>query len=373
MPSLPIRLLIAAALATTVSCGDNHAGSDAASDATLHIDVESIDLGSVTFGDTSPAATFTISNTGTLASGSITATLQGDLGSFSVDRNDCATLAPAATCQVAVVFAPTSAGAKATTLHVSANPGGAVDASLTGRGAALGALSIAASVNMLGSVVVGKLGTTTATFTVTNTGDTTTGAITLQPTGSDPSEFATSEDTCAGHTLAAADSCSFVATFSPMSAGAKSALFEVSANPGSSVSGAVNGVGLAPARLVALAVERNLGSVIVTSDLLRGNLRLPSSGVSIIVTNVGDVATDPLVASVSGSDAPSFSLTGCVGEVIAPKESCTLGVHLTPLHVGAQSAQLTIAGAPGASIATLLIGFGIAADQLVIDQSTASY
>src|SRR4051794_1654350 len=112
MSSLPIRSLIAAALASTVSCGDNYAGSDASSDAPpgraiLHIDVESIDLGSVTLGDTSPATTFRISNTGSAASGSITATLQGDLGNFSVDRNDCATLAPAATCQVAVVFAPT--------------------------------------------------------------------------------------------------------------------------------------------------------------------------------------------------------------------------------------------------------------------------
>jgi len=78
-----------------------------------------------------------------------------------------------------------------------------------------------------------------------------------------------------------------------MSAGAKSALFEVTADPGGSVSGAVNGFGLAPARLVTLAVERNLGSVIVApSPLQRNPLQaglLPlHPTVSVIVTNVGD-------------------------------------------------------------------------------------
>ncbi|HMG56550.1 MAG TPA: choice-of-anchor D domain-containing protein, partial [Kofleriaceae bacterium] len=273
MRSLHIRSLMGVVLLASTSCGDNHAAPDAAGDASpgeaiLHINLTSSDLGSVTLGVASPAATFTISNTGTVASGAITAALDGDTVSFSVNRNDCATLAAAASCQVAVVFAPTSAGPKATTLRVSANPGGAVTASLSGRGVTLGALSVAASANMLGGVVVGQLGATTATFTVTNTGGTPTGAITIQPAGSDPDEFATSADTCAGHILAAAGSCTFVGTFSPTSAGAKSALFEVIAEPGGSVGGAVSGLGLAPARLVTRTIERNFGSVVVAQSNL---------------------------------------------------------------------------------------------------------
>lgn len=72
---------------------------------------------SCTYGKTSPAVAFIVTNLASINSGTITATLVGnDARDFAIAEGDCTTLAPQATCKVQVVCKPTMS-ASADTRH----------------------------------------------------------------------------------------------------------------------------------------------------------------------------------------------------------------------------------------------------------------
>jgi len=362
--------------AVMASCGD--AGTKHLPDAPdvdarppaamLTIDRSSVSFGSISLGAISPGTTFTITNTGAEASGALATALTGaDAASFAVGTNTCTgTLGPAATCQVAVTFSPLATGTKAASLMVMGMPGGTVAAALDGEGIGLGALTISSSVSEFGSVVAGQTGTIVATFTVTNTGTGTSGALSVIPAGSDPADFVKGQDTCATTTLAAAATCTFEVRIAPLSAGAKAALFQVSATPGGSVSGAVTGTGLAPASLRAVPLQLEFGSVVTSQT---------SATLTVTVASLGGVPTGSLVQSITGTDAGMFVATAgtCSGTMLAAGTTCTVTVAFTPTSVGAKSAQLVLAGTPGGTVATSLVGDGITGNQLSITPSAHGY
>lgn len=105
--------------------------------AVLAIDRSGADYGFAVAGTSSSAAMFSVTNAGTAASGSLSATLSGTNPSeFKITSDACsgATLTPGGHCAVGVDFAPASAGAKSATISIGAAPGGTVSATLTGAG-----------------------------------------------------------------------------------------------------------------------------------------------------------------------------------------------------------------------------------------------
>lgn len=84
---------------------------------TLGLSPTSYDFGTVVVGTTPTETTFTVTNTGSTTAGSVTPTLSGDTD-FSVVSTDCADVAPAATCEVVVGFAPGAPGTPVATLSV---------------------------------------------------------------------------------------------------------------------------------------------------------------------------------------------------------------------------------------------------------------
>lgn len=98
----------------------------------LEITPTSKDLGLVAPGDVSEAA-FQVRNSGEILTGGLTVTLTGE--EFVLVSNGCAGALPAGwSCTVKVALRPTTAGNKAAKLMVSGNPGGTVEAALTGTG-----------------------------------------------------------------------------------------------------------------------------------------------------------------------------------------------------------------------------------------------
>src|SRR5206468_396301 len=96
------------------------------------------DFGLVPTGVTVSQA-FTVTNTGPVPTGTITAALNGpDSSNFLVTANSCTNLLdPGATCNLTVSFSPTSPlGAKMAAVSVQANPGDTTLASLSGTAAA---------------------------------------------------------------------------------------------------------------------------------------------------------------------------------------------------------------------------------------------
>jgi Cep192 domain 4/Abnormal spindle-like microcephaly-assoc'd, ASPM-SPD-2-Hydin len=117
-------------------------GVGASSAATFNADPGTVDLGSVHVDGTSQVETITVSNVGGNASLQVSAVeLQGpDAGEFAVTDNRCTLdVAPDGTCEVDVVFRPTSAGDKAASVVFTDNADGSPHAvGLVARGSATG-------------------------------------------------------------------------------------------------------------------------------------------------------------------------------------------------------------------------------------------
>jgi hypothetical protein len=87
-------------------------------------------------GSSSASQTFTVTNSGPLASGTPAVTLMGpNASSFGVTNNTCsAALASLATCTFDVTFTPQATGSLTASAQVTASPGGTASANLTGTG-----------------------------------------------------------------------------------------------------------------------------------------------------------------------------------------------------------------------------------------------
>lgn len=108
------------------------------SDAGLSIQPATVAFNHEPYEQTSAAMEVTLTNGGSATTGALQATLTGaNAGDFALDAGGCATLAPSATCHMSVSFTPTTTGARAATLQVTASPGGTVAAGLTGAGDAV--------------------------------------------------------------------------------------------------------------------------------------------------------------------------------------------------------------------------------------------
>lgn len=85
------------------------------------------------YGTSSAAVTFTVTNTGSSATGTPAVSITGSGASHFEQTNTCSSaLGAGATCTVDVVFHPTKAGAKTAALTVSATPGGNASTPLRG-------------------------------------------------------------------------------------------------------------------------------------------------------------------------------------------------------------------------------------------------
>ena len=325
--------------------------------ATLTIDKATQDFGTVVTGMSSAPTSFTITNTGTGTSGTLASTITGT--GFSIATNTCATmtLAPAATCNIGVVFSPTTAVAATGMLTVTGAPGGTAGAALTGNGVAPGELSISPPTQDFGMVVMGGNSATT-TFTVTNTGGTPTGALAVALSGTDLTQFEVTSDGCDTQVLAGAATCQITLRFSPTSAGSKTASVTVTATPGGTTVASLTGIGLAPGALTMTPAAQDFGMV---------QQGTPSAAFDFTVTNTGGSTTGTLTTAVSGAHAGDFMISAntCMNSTLLAAGTCTISVRFQPTASGSRSASLTISGTPGGSAASQLTGVGLGPANLV--------
>ena len=201
------------------------------------------DYGTVAVGATSAPFTFTLSNTGTGDSGPYQIQLGGiDALQFLISSTTCdgLNLAANASCQIAVVFDPTSPGSKTGAVIVS----GVVTASAAITGNLINinpaALSITPASHDYGLVAVGA--SAPFTFTLTNVGGTTSGNLSGTLSGTNAAQFTLVSTTCPfGGALAPAASCTVTVSFAPTVSGAASAVATASASPGGTASATLTG------------------------------------------------------------------------------------------------------------------------------------
>lgn len=305
---------------------------------------------------TTTAQTFTVTNTGAVPSGTIATSVAGtDPGQFTKSADNChgQTLAAGASCTVSGAFAPTTLGGKSASLSATAAPGGTATTSLTGTGITPANLTISPAPHAYGTRLSGS--TTVQIFSVTNTGQQTSGNISLALSGGDTDQFEVSGvgNNCQGVSLADGSSCTFRANFKPTSAGSKTTSLQATASPGGTASSTLTGTGQIPATLTISPESKNFGHV------LNGTT---SPVQTFTVTNTGGQTSSTITTSVGTFVPAEFpkSSDNCNGQTLAGGASCTLDVAFAPASTGDKNGTVDAIAATGGSASAQLDGTGVA-------------
>lgn len=298
--------------------------------------------------NTTGSNTFTVTNTGGAPTGTLTTNLTG--GAYFITANTCAAaLLPMATCQVTVQFRPTVAGAFPGTLTVSSSAGGSQTVTLNGAASAATTLTVfqTGTMNTLfnftqgaaplgGGYVVGQQ-SAAQSFTITNTGASTTGMLSVTLAAPGNTDYVIVSNGCGE--LAPGVSCIVTVAFRPTATGLRSSSL-VASGMGASGSATLTGTGLALLELVdAIApftpAEFDFGAVTigVTSGVtqvftanVRGNLgtltgavtaeSMAGNFINVTITGCGNIST-------ANPAAVGTWVTCAVNAQFAPKEPRT--------------------------------------------------
>jgi hypothetical protein len=325
-------------------------------------------FGSQLVNTQSSESTFTVQNTGGAATGVPNVSLTGSAaGQYIISTNNCmAALASNGTCTVGVKFAPTMTSSQPAFLTVSANPGGSVQASLSGTGLAPASLGINPGSWTAPDTVIGQ--SATKTFAVTNNGDVSTTVVTASV--GNLMGFSILSDTCSGQTLPGRTGCNVQIQFSPGSAGGKGDTLTVSAATGGSAQATLSGNGITAAMLTLApdaASSVNFGTLVVGQ----------SADETYVLTNTGQQSSGAVTAALADTTNYSFLSglgTDCTAaQVLAPGASCNVRVHFAPTTGGTKPCALTtVNGGPGGTPSLSLTGIAQTPANLTLAAASGS-
>jgi len=228
------NLVVSATPGGTVTASLNGHGADAPK---LTIQPANPFFGNVAPGQTSPAITFNVNNSGGFDSGPLSITISGTNSSdFMVmavgGTTDCGPALPSGmSCQVRVGFtSPTILRPKLAQLDVSASPGGTASAMLTANASYV---DVSPAPFDYGQVSMSGANAPTQNFTVRNLGSANDGDLTnvsAMFAGTDANMFSVAtSSSCLGARVPPGLTCTFTVTFRPDSTGPKSAQLGVGA------------------------------------------------------------------------------------------------------------------------------------------------
>jgi len=309
-------------------------------------------FGSVVVNGQSQELTFTVKNTGGGRSGTIAMSTDGTAAAaFRVTTDGCSgtELENGATCSVGVTMAPRSAGTKLANLTARDNRGSG-SIGLSGTAATRALLQVAPASFAFGTVATGG-SSPDATFTITNTGTETTGALAVTLGGAQVNQFTKPTDTCDTKTLAAAATCTVKVRFAPSAVGAATAAVTVTGAPGGTVVIPVGGSGGTPASLMIAAANKDYGTVDVGTQ---------SADTTFTVTNTGAVAATNLTVALGGANPGDFTISAggtCAGlaslaPAVGGNPNCTVKVAFKPTAFGTKNGSVTVTGRVANSTAT---------------------
>jgi len=317
-----------------------------------------------------PDKVFTVTNPSGTASGPLTVTATGDSSEFTKFGDTCngMTLAANATCTITVRFAPLTAGPKVAGYTIVGNPGGTLQAAVTGTALAAARIVVTPGAQSFGSQPLGGQ-SSEISFTATNVGGVATTVVSNAIVGD--ADFVITGGNCATMILQPNGVCTVLVRFQPPAggtAGAKAAVLNVTAATGGTGSSNLTGTATTPGALTATSPIA-FGSVTVGS---------PAGAQTITVTNTGGTPAGPLVTALTGS--AEFSIVsggnGCQGTTLSatgtPGATCTISVNFTPTSSGAKTATVTIT-APTATTSSTLTGTGIGAADLTISPPSKDF
>jgi hypothetical protein len=290
----------------------------------------SISFSSQVLGSSSKASNVTVQSSGTgplqVANVSVT-------GPFTQTNNCSGSIAPAASCTIAVTFSPTVTGSISGVLTITDNAG-TQSVNLTGSGSA----PVTFSYTSLSFGTLAQGNTSAAkTVTVTNRLSTllTFAGISVPAGG----PFALSSNTC-GTAIAAGATCTVGITFTPTALGVVTGTLtftDTAINSPQTVS--LSGTGSAPVTLSTTSLSFSTTAVGSTSSAKSVTLANNQSG---SLTFAGIVASGPFAIA-----------TNTCGTSLAAGASCSVGVTFTPTATGAAAGTLMFTDSAGTSPQTV--------------------
>jgi hypothetical protein len=304
-------------------------------------------------GTTSAAQLVTLHNVGGSPLNITNVAASGDFA----ETNTCsASIAPAGSCTISIIFTPTATGTRYGSVTITDNAANSPQTiSLVGTGVPAAAVTLLPASLTFGTQTV----TTTSApqlVTVTNTGATVLDITSIAASG----DFAQT-NTC-GATLAVGASCAISVTFSPTAAGPEvGAVTLTDSAPNSPQTVPLTGTGqLAP--VVSL--------VPATLTFTNTSVGTTSSVQTVKLTNTGSAALTISNVAASGD----FAQTNNCGASVAAGNYCTISVTFTPTVAGNRYGAVTISdNALNSPQTILLAGSGIATPSVAFLPSSLTF
>jgi hypothetical protein len=286
----------------------------------------SLAFGQQTVGTKSAPQTATLFNNSGETLLGIQITLGGtDAQDFSQQNNCPSSLAVGASCEIQVVFAPTSPGDQTASLNAAYTGNGSPQSvALSGTGVADTSVSLLPAGLTFGNQDL-KTKSAPHTATLTNTGN---AAVTVTDISTAAPFFETNN--CPS-TLAAGKSCQIKVTFQPTTIGSANGTLSVADSaPDSPQTVVLSGVGT----LITLSpIGINFGNQKVGTS---------SSPVPVTLSNQGTITLKISQIEIGGANAGDFSQTNNCGSSLAAGAQCTIQITFTPAQTGARSGELEV-------------------------------
>jgi hypothetical protein len=279
---------------------------------------------------------FTITNTGSIQTGPLMVSVDGDTDFAKSDDSCVVPLQPTMTCTVTVRFRPTKSGAHSATLTVVDSASGVKQmAGLTGSGITPAQLSIGPA-DAFPDTPIGQ--SFSQVYTLINSGEEAIPMLSLLP-GGGGSEFMIDKGSCAmglaGAPLGQQTSCVFTVTFTPMTVGMKR--FSVTATASS-----VNSVMLQIMVNAVLMTTNSFTLAPIGNPMLTAIPLSESASAIYLVTNTSSVPVGKAMATLGGQHAEFTSDDTQCPDMLAPMDSCIIVVTYTPTEVATRLVFLTV-------------------------------
>ena len=290
----------------------------------------SLTFGSQSVGSVSAPQTVTLSSNGTAPLHITSISASGD---FAESDNCGKGVAAGSTCTFSVTFIPAASGTRTGTLTINDNAAGSPQTvSLTGTATSASGPVVSLSTSSLsfGNQPVGTT-STPQNVTLTNTGDSALSIAGIGIMGTNPGDFAQTNN--CGTSVAAGASCTFTVTFTPTASGNRSATINITDNAaGSPQQVSLAGTGIAP--MVTLT----------PTSLSFGNQNLgtTSGAKGVQLKNTGNAVLTISSIAISGTNATDFAQTNNCPGSLASGAQCNINVTFSPTGLGTRSASLSI-------------------------------
>jgi hypothetical protein len=308
------------------------------------------DFGQVQVNTMGTPQVFTVHNMGMGATGVITVTTSGTR-SWENPTHNCVMLAPGAMCTISVPFNPISTGVKNGFLNVTPSVGMPVQATLRGESVAMVSTSLAfdAPTKDFGDSPVGQR--KDVFVILTNRGTQSTGFISFNITGANPSEFMITQNNCQ-QPLFPNGQCTLVVSLTPQFAGFKTATLTATASPGGTAStnltGSAGGSGFG--QLVVSPPSHDFGSVL-TGSFVDFDLTVRNQG-----TGTTGSLTTSIISGFSDFSIVTAPSNNCQGRTLVAGATCTVRVRFRPSSSGDKFGTLSISANPGGTVTVALSG-----------------